>query len=96
MDITVKLHSVADDGLPDMDQLGGRVALVFDGCVVSGWPAGRDDDGGPLWEANTDVGHNRPLHGVTHWLEFPVPVWELPLSPTPSKIDSGGQDGQHA
>jgi hypothetical protein len=96
VDIKVKLHSVAEDGLPDMDRLIGRVALIFDGCVVSGWPTGQGGGGAQLWEADTDVGHNRFLRGVTHWLEFPVPVWKLHLSPTPSKVDPGGQDGHHA
>lgn len=36
--MVVKIHDVATDGLPDMEALTGRVALIFDGCVVSGWP----------------------------------------------------------
>lgn len=76
--VQVMVHEIEADGLPDMtdDGLSGRVAFVFDGCVVSGWPLLR----GPqdqLWEADTDVGRNGPFYGVTHWLEFPVPVWEL-------------------
>lgn len=73
--MNVIVHEIAVDGLPDMDNddLTGRIAFVFDGCVVSGWPLTRV--GQPhLWEANTDVGHNQPFGGVTHWIEFPVPV----------------------
>jgi hypothetical protein len=86
----IVVHEIATDGLPDMDQLTGRVAFIFDGCVVSGWPLRRDDpdvahvyaregyDGDDtLWEGNSDVSHNRPMAGVTHWLEFPVPAWEI-------------------
>jgi len=76
--IQVIVHDIEADGLPDMsdDALTGRVALIFDGSVVSGWPLKR----GPadqLWEADTDVGRAGPFYDVTHWLEFPVPIWEL-------------------
>lgn len=70
------VHEIATDGLPEMGQLTGRVAFIFDGCIVSGWPL--DDVGMPgLWEGNIAVSHNRPFGGVTHWVEFPVPVWEI-------------------
>lgn len=79
-DVTIRIHAIADDGYPDMDSLTGRVAFLFDGCIVSGWPlhAVPTDHRTPhtgLWEADTDVGHNQPLGGVTHWVEFPEPVW---------------------
>jgi len=76
--ISVVVHEVGADGLPDMsdDALSGRVALIFDGCVVSGWPLKRGPND-QLWEGDTDVSHGMPFHGVTHWMEFPVPVWEL-------------------
>jgi hypothetical protein len=73
-----------------MDALTGQVAFIFDGCIVSGWPLLRNDpevadvyarhgyDGtDTLWEANSDVGHNRPFASVTHWIEFPVRLWEI-------------------
>lgn len=72
-EIIVKVHEITSDGLPDMSILVGRVAFIFDGCVVSGWPLRE----GQLWEANSDVGHRGPFAGVTHWLEFSEPVWEL-------------------
>jgi hypothetical protein len=73
-EITIRLHEIATDGLPDMERLTGRVAFVFDGCVVSGWPLTPSD----LWEADTDVGRSNEFGGVTYWIEFPVPVCELP------------------
>jgi hypothetical protein len=81
-EITVKVHEIAIDGLPDMETLVGRVAFIFDGCVVSGWPLTRwhsreAETMGQLWEADSDVGHGRPFSGVTHWLEFPEPVHQI-------------------
>jgi hypothetical protein len=79
-EITVRVHEIAIDGIPNMDTLTGRVALIFDGCIVSGWPLGRGKWHEGRWEANSDVGHGRPLSGVTHWLELPVPAHELERS----------------
>lgn len=73
--IEVTIHEVATDGLPDMDELTGRVAFIFDGCIVSGWPLGRGDE--PRWEANSDVGNGREFAGITHWIKFPAPLWEI-------------------
>lgn len=77
-EVTIKVHSIAEDGLPDMAVLG-QVAFIFDGCVVSGWPlySGPDRNEGPYsgyWEANSDVGRTVKFIGVTHWVEFPEPV----------------------
>ena len=75
-EMTIKLHEVDTDGLPDMDDLVGRVAFVFDGCVVSGWPLRElDDEDHRLWAANEDVGRITKFANVTHWIEFPEPVW---------------------
>lgn len=71
--ITITVHDIAEDGLPDMDSLTGRVAFLFDGCIVSGWPLAY----GNFWEGNSDVSHGRKFLGVTHWVEFPEPVWEI-------------------
>lgn len=73
-EITVRIREIATDGLPDPDTTVGRVAFIFDGCVVSGWPAA---DGPSHWEADSDVGIPGKFDGVTHWLEFPEPVWKL-------------------
>jgi hypothetical protein len=71
------LHEIAKDGLPPRDENDeslfiGRVAFIFDGCVVSGWPL---DDGN--WEADSDVGRHGPFGGVTHWIEFDTEVWNM-------------------
>lgn len=34
----IKIHEIAVDGLPNMQELVGRVAFIHDGCIVSGWP----------------------------------------------------------
>lgn len=75
--ITVTVHEIATDGLPDMDALVNRVAFLFDGCIVSGWPLQPDPERGWLWEGNSDVAHRRPFGSVTHWVEFPRPVHEI-------------------
>lgn len=82
--ISVRIHPIAEDGYPDMDDpsMTGRVAFIFDGCVVSGWPLHIDpqDHSTPhsgQWEANSDVGRETTFEGVTHWVEFPVPMWQI-------------------
>jgi hypothetical protein len=89
-EMTVRLHPIATDGLPNMENLTGQVAFIFDGCIVSGWPLLRDDPevadvyarhdyqgADTLWEADSDVGHNRPFGNVTHWVEFPEPLYTV-------------------
>lgn len=89
-ELTVKIHEIATDGLPDMDALAGGVAFVFDGCIVSGWPlipehldepdadvVYHHSQGDTLWEANSDVGRNVKFANVTHWVEFPVPLHRI-------------------
>lgn len=81
-EVVVKVHSIAEDGLPDMDELTGRVLFIFDGNVTTGWPLHVDPEDSStaysgLWEGNSDVSHGRPFSGVTHWIELPVPEWEL-------------------
>ena len=72
--ITVILHEIATDGLPDGDMPGSKMAAIFDGNVITAWPL---DDPDKSWEGDTDVAHGRPMLGVTHWLEFQQPVYEL-------------------
>jgi hypothetical protein len=74
--MNIIIHEVKD-GLPNMDKLVGRVAFLFDGCIVSGWPLDKEEDGVVLWEADSDVGHGRAFYGVTHWFEFPVPLFQV-------------------
>lgn len=72
-EVTIRIHDIAEDGLPDMDALVGRVAFIFDHEIVSGWPLHRRDeeDGSVLWEADSDIGRHGPFYGVTQWVEFP-------------------------
>ena len=89
-EIVVKLHKISDDGLPPVDSqdgsnvmadLVGRVAFIFDGCIVSGWPLWHTSPTGQpfadTWEADGDVGRPEQFEGVTHWVEFPRAIWEL-------------------
>lgn len=72
-ELTIRVHEVATDGLPDMSRLIGRVAFIFDGCIVSGWPVPTPSHDGYAWEADRDVGTHRLLADITHWIEFPEP-----------------------
>lgn len=78
--LEVEIHEIAVDGLPDMDELTGRVAFIWDGAIVSGWPIGKHyqntyyEEG--LWEPSEDR-FGGPVAGVTHWVKFPVPAWDL-------------------
>jgi hypothetical protein len=95
--MTVTVHAIAEDGLPDMDSLVGRVAFIWDGAVISGWihyswwrrrlrePRGMRR-GGVLWEGSEDR-CGGPFGGVTHWIELPVPAWLL--AEDGSAVDNG-------
>lgn len=76
--VEIIVHEVAVDGLPDMEKLTGRVAYIWDGAIVSGWPISPEFGGvtydGQLWEPSEDR-FGGPVIGVTHWVEFPRPVW---------------------
>lgn len=70
--------TIEKDGLPEMDKLVGRVAFIFDGCIVSGWPLkGIDSYGENDWEANSDVGRHGVFTGVKKYIVFDNPIWEL-------------------
>jgi hypothetical protein len=44
-ELTIKVHEIAVDGLPPNDDaLIGRLAFLFDGCIVSGWPLRREEN----------------------------------------------------
>lgn len=88
----MKIHKIEEDGLPDMENLVGRVAFIFDGCIVSGWPL--DDEGevhAGIWEADSDVGRPAAFVGVTHWVEFDQPVWFMISEDKEPEIDAGGE-----
>ena len=83
-EITVKVHDVATDGLPDMAGLAGRVVFLFDGGAMSGWPldpvgiereTGRRPGGVKAGDWEGSCGRETgTFRGVTHWLEFPAPL----------------------
>lgn len=74
--MTVVVHAISEDGLPDMDKLIGRVAFIWDGAIVSGWPLNRI--GNPeAWEPSEDAFGMGPFYGVTHWVEFPTEFWNI-------------------
>lgn len=78
--LEIKIHEIAKDGLPDMEALVGRVAFIWDGAIVSGWPIGERFGGAnyhmALWEGSEDR-FGGPYYGVTHWIEFPDCFWNL-------------------
>lgn len=74
----MKVYSIEKDGLPNMDELTGRVAFIFDGCIVSGWPLfGIDGHKEDEWEANSDVGRHVVFRGIKKYIVFDAPVWRL-------------------
>jgi hypothetical protein len=71
--IEIEVYEIAVDGLPDMDDDAntGRVAFVWDGYIVSGWPLDRVGKPGH-WEAADDaLSSVRSFRGVTHWIRHP-------------------------
>ena len=70
-EIAIKIHEIAVDGLPpeEDDTRIGQVGFIFDGSIFSGQAIDSD-----TWE---DDHSGQVFYGVTHWIEFPLPVWEL-------------------
>ncbi len=79
--VEIIIHSVAESGLPDMDQLLGRVAFLHDGKIISGYPIKEydeeyDEEEG-LWESTVDSLGGVTFYDVTHWIEFPETFTKL-------------------
>lgn len=73
-----KLYDIENDGLPDMGKLTGRVAFIFDGCIVSGWPLKGIKNYGPEdWEDNSDVGRHGVFSGIKKYIIFDKEIWNL-------------------
>lgn len=75
-EITVKIYKISEDGYPDIENnknLKGRIAFLWDGNIVSGWPVDKEEGS---WETD-DVGKAGLFYGVTHWVEFPVAIWDI-------------------
>jgi len=77
IDATVKIHAIETDGVPSGRLPDSRVAFIFDGCIVSGWPVGTDGNGDAIWEGDSDVARGGRFDGVTHWVEIPIGVLSL-------------------
>jgi hypothetical protein len=78
--IEVTLHKISEDGMPDMHELLGRVAFIWDGYIVSGWPRPQDEMDDPdesVWETADDTLGDWDFEGVEYWMEFPVALWDL-------------------
>jgi hypothetical protein len=73
----MKICSIEKHGLPDMEKLTGRVAFIWDGCIVSGWPLypEHSHDKGD-WEGNDDVARPGKFRGVTTYIIFDKPMWD--------------------
>jgi hypothetical protein len=66
---------------------------------VDGWPigAGEDGEGAPtgLWEAADSKLSSVPAFGgVTHWIEFPEPVWNYERRAAPVAAASDLESGE--
>lgn len=73
----MKICNIKKHGLPNMDKLTGRVAFIWDGCIVSGWPLYPDHSFDKSeWEANNDVGRGGSFKGVTTYIIFDKPIWD--------------------
>lgn len=82
----INIFEIEKDGLPDMDKLVGRVAFIFDGAIISGWPLYNihlkyPENNHPVygmdcWEASEDVCKG-VFAGVKKYVVFDVPIWEL-------------------
>jgi len=72
----MKICDIEKDGLYDKEDrsLIGRIAFIFDGCIVSGWYL---DNGN--WVANDDVGRNGEFHKdeVKKYIIFDCPIWDM-------------------
>jgi hypothetical protein len=78
----MKIRSIEKHGLPDMDKLIGRVAFIFDGNIVSGWPLyPHHSFDKSEWEADSDVGRNGKFIGVTRYIVFDKPIWDYENNP---------------
>ena len=79
----IEVHDVERDGYPDLDNddTVGRVAFIWDGELMSGWPLNEvpGDYTTPhtgVWEASDDC-MGSGYSGVRQWVLFPVPFWSL-------------------
>lgn len=71
----MKVYDIKKDGMYDQndESLSGRIAFIFDGCIVSGWVMENGN-----WEADSDVGRNGEFHkdAIHKYIIFDKPIWE--------------------
>jgi hypothetical protein len=73
----MKVRTIKKHGLPDMKKLVGRVAFIWDGNIVSGWPLYPEHSNDKSeWEANEDVGRHGSFIGVEKYIVFEKPIWD--------------------
>lgn len=76
-DLTVQLCEISIDGLPDMQALAGRVAFLWDGHIMTGYPLLDKDPHGHTWEGDSDFARPNGFAEITHYVIFPAPLAEL-------------------
>lgn len=80
--IEILVYDIETDGLPDMDDddIVGRVAFIWNGAIVSGWPLYERVEGEyyekTTWESSEDY-HGGIHKNVMQWVLFPTPTWRL-------------------
>ena len=80
--MNIEIFNIEEDGLPNMGDpnMTGRVAFIWDGCIISGWPIGEEHGGinygEQLWEPAEDR-FGGPVAGVKHWVLAPTPHWKI-------------------
>lgn len=83
----VKVCTIKKHGLPDMEKLVGRVAFLWDGNIINGWPLYPDHsfDKGE-WEGDSDVSRHGTFTGVTTYFIFDKPLWEYEVKEEPPDL----------
>lgn len=82
--MTVELFDIDKDGLPDMDKLTGRVAFIFDGAILSGWPLynvhlrhpGNNFPEYTKYDWECSEAAPKVFSGVKKYIIFDKPLWE--------------------
>ncbi len=84
----IKVHFINEDGLPNMENLTGRVAFCCDGELIEGWPVPGDGEtwkDGDVWEAASSF-RSGSFSNVVVWIEFPCSFMDFELMAL-AKID---------
>lgn len=71
----MRVVEISKEGLPDNNDksLTGRIAFIFDGKIISGWPLENGN-----WEADSDWRTGwAEFADVKKYVIFDVPIWDL-------------------